>query len=155
MKFGISRELGLAMTTIQSWTSHLIGSYLWHEVPSFSGNMIRRVIRRAKGYFSDTGFACHLMRISSQEALLGHPSLGALFETLIVNEIKNGKQISSHSIRGLKAFSEDYPMATTILLYRGTEYRRINNNPCSYGIGISICFSKGIDAMKIIFVYMG
>jgi predicted AAA+ superfamily ATPase len=31
--------------------------------------------------------ACHLMRISSPDALMGHPRLGALFETYVVQDI--------------------------------------------------------------------
>ena len=36
------------------------------------------------------------MRISSPESLLGHPSLGALFETLLVNEIKSMSTTFDH-----------------------------------------------------------
>jgi predicted AAA+ superfamily ATPase len=82
------RELGVAMTTAQKWSSHLINTYLWHEVNSYSGNTVKRIAKKSKGYLNDTGLACHLMRISSSEALLGHPSLGALFETFCVNQIK-------------------------------------------------------------------
>ena len=83
----MGRELGIAMTTAQHWVGHLNNTYLWHEINNYSGNSIKRLIKKPKGYLADTGLACHLMRISSIEALLGHPNLGALFETLCVNEI--------------------------------------------------------------------
>ncbi len=82
------RELGIAMTTAQKWSSHLSHTYLWHEVSSYSGNTLKRITKKPKGYLNDTGLACHLMRISSHEALLGHPSLGALFETYCLNQIQ-------------------------------------------------------------------
>lgn len=48
-------------------------------------------------------------------------------------EVKNSKRIDSSELQGLKAFLEDYPMATAIFLYRGQE-RIIENNilciPC-------------------------
>lgn len=43
---------------------------------------------KSKGYLSDTGLVCHGQRISSPEALGGHPLLGALFETAVVNDIR-------------------------------------------------------------------
>ena len=83
------RELGIAMTTVQKWSGYLTSTYLWHEINSYSSNSLKRISKKTKGYLNDTGLACHLMRISSDEALLGHPQLGALFETLCVNEIKS------------------------------------------------------------------
>ena len=83
----VSKELGVAMMTGQKWLGHLQNTYLWHEIPSFSRNAAKRITRRAKGYFADTGLACYLMRITSKETLLGHPQRGALFETLGVNDI--------------------------------------------------------------------
>ena len=83
------RELGIAMTTAQKWSNHLVNTYLWYEVSSYSGNTVKRIAKKPKGYLNDTGLACHLMRISSSEALLGHPSLGALFETFCVHQIRS------------------------------------------------------------------
>lgn len=45
-----------------------------------------RVSQRAKGHVWDTGLACHMMRISSPEAVPGHPAFGALFESLVVGD---------------------------------------------------------------------
>lgn len=83
------RELGITMTTAQKWSGHLAATYLWHEINAYSANTLKRISKKPKGYLNDTGLACHLMRISSSQALLGHPQLGALFETLCVNEIRN------------------------------------------------------------------
>jgi len=83
------RELGIAMTTAQKWATNLISTYLWYEVSAYSTNALKRISKKPKGFLNDTGLACHLMRISSSQSLLGHPQLGALFETFCVNEIKN------------------------------------------------------------------
>lgn len=83
------RELGIAMTTAQKWAGHLTATYLWHEINAYSSNTLKRISKKSKGYLNDTGLACHLMRISSSQALLGHPQLGALFETFCTNEIRN------------------------------------------------------------------
>jgi predicted AAA+ superfamily ATPase len=83
----LGREIGISPSTAQDWLSLLINSYQLVTVPAFSGNLVKRISRKSKTYFTDTGFACHLMRINSYEGLLGHPAFGALFETFCVNQI--------------------------------------------------------------------
>lgn len=81
------RELGLSSTTVKRWRSRLMASYQWKEILPYYGNTIKRLTKKAKGYFGDTGLACFIQRIPSSMALAGHPHLGALFETYCVNMI--------------------------------------------------------------------
>lgn len=89
------RELGLAPATVQKWLGILKATYQWHESPGFSGNAVKRLSGKSKGYVADTGLACLLQRLSSLEALSASPLRGALFETWAVNEIR--KQCSTLS----------------------------------------------------------
>lgn len=45
-------------------------------------------------------------------------------------EVKNSSQIHPNSLRSLKTFREDYPEATVMLLYRGTEKIVVDNIAC-------------------------
>jgi len=45
-------------------------------------------------------------------------------------EVKHGRRFDSADLRGLRAFSEEYPEAETALIYRGDERRRIENIWC-------------------------
>lgn len=83
----LGRELGVSGPTAQRWLSTLHLTYQWREVWPYSGNLIKRVSKKRKGYISDTGMACYLQRIPTAEALLGHPMLGAFFESFCVNLI--------------------------------------------------------------------
>ena len=83
----LGRDIGLSAPSAKRWVGILRGTYQWLEIPAFSGNHIKRLSSRPKGYLSDTGLACYLMRISSDQAVQGHPAFGALFETLVVTEI--------------------------------------------------------------------
>ena len=85
-KFG--RELGLAPATVQKWLGVLKATYQWHEVPAFSGNAVKRLAGKSKGYVADTGLACLLQRLTSVEALSASPLRGALFETWVVNGLR-------------------------------------------------------------------
>jgi predicted AAA+ superfamily ATPase len=83
----LGRELNLSSQTARKWLNMLLYSYQWIEVPPYSGNAVKRLSEKRKGYFKDTGLACHLMRITSPESLVTSLKLGALFETWVVNYI--------------------------------------------------------------------
>ncbi len=84
----LGREIGLTSPTAKRWLQILEGTYQWMHLPAFTGNLIKRVSSKPKGYISDTGLACHLSQLSSPKALGGHPMTGALFETAMVHEIR-------------------------------------------------------------------
>lgn len=84
----LGREIGITPQTAQRWLNLLTATFQWHEVSAFHGNAIKRVSAKHKGYFTDTGLACHLQMISSPKALSGHPALGSLFETFVYGEIR-------------------------------------------------------------------
>ena len=75
----------------------LTATFQWQEVPAYSGNAVKRISKKTKGHISDTGLACYLQRISSPQALAGHPLFGALFETAVVAEIR--KLVAAASVR--------------------------------------------------------
>jgi len=91
------RDIGLSAPSAKRWIGVLRGTYQWLEIPAFSANHIKRLSGRPKGYFGDTGLACYLMRISSDQAVQGHPAFGALFETLVATEIHKRLQPMSLS----------------------------------------------------------
>ena len=84
----LGRELGLSPQTAKRWLDLLKGTFQWHEIEPFSGNLIKRVSGKNKGYFSDAGHICYAQAISSPNALSGHPLLGAIFENAVVNEFR-------------------------------------------------------------------
>jgi uncharacterized protein len=84
----IGREIGATPQTARRWLDMLSATFQWHDVPAFSGNAVKRVSGKSKGYVSDSGLACHGMLISSPRALSSHPALGAIFETAVVSEIR-------------------------------------------------------------------
>jgi predicted AAA+ superfamily ATPase len=82
----LGRDIGLSSPSAKRWIGLLRGTFQWLEVAAFSSNHIHRLSGKPKGYLSDTGLACSLMRLSSPKAVQGHPAFGALFETLVATE---------------------------------------------------------------------
>ncbi len=84
----LAREIDITPATAQRWLHLIQYSYLWSELASLSGNTLKRITKKGKGIFADTGLACYLQRLSSPEALAGHPLFGALFETYCVTTLQ-------------------------------------------------------------------
>lgn len=83
----LGREVGISHQTAKRWIAALSSLYQWRQVNPYFANTIKRISETPKGYISDTGAACYLLRIFSPQALALHPSLGSLFETWVVNHI--------------------------------------------------------------------
>lgn len=94
----LARELAVDSSTVRRWLDILLTSGLLMELPAYSGNLGKRLIKRPKIYFTDTGLLCYLLGITSLEAFSRSPLKGALFENWVVSEIDK-----SHIHNGSKA----------------------------------------------------
>lgn len=84
----MGQKVGMSYQTAERWLMVLKATFQWYEVPAFSSNTIKKIRSKPKGYISDTGLACSLNMISSHKALMGHPMMGAFFETAVASEIR-------------------------------------------------------------------
>lgn len=84
----LGRDLGIHPATARDWLNLLKESFQWLEHPAYTGNAIKRISLKPKGYFADTGQVCFSQAISTPNALGGHPLWGPIFETAVVNEIE-------------------------------------------------------------------
>jgi len=82
----ISREIGVTFTTAKRWLSLLETGYQVLLLYPYYKNLGKRMIKRPKIYFTDTGLASYLLGINTSENLLQGPFFGPLFETLVVTD---------------------------------------------------------------------
>jgi len=72
-----------------AWLSVLIaGDIVYLLEPYNEISISKRIVKRPKLYFSDTGLACYLARLNSGEILEASSFTGRFVETYIINEIK-------------------------------------------------------------------
>jgi len=83
----LARELGLTPQTAQRWLDILKATFQWFEIPAYSGNLLKKVSNKPKGYIADTGLACSAQAISTPKAIGGHPLWGSMFETAVAVEL--------------------------------------------------------------------
>ena len=84
----LGRDIGVTPQTAKRWLAVLKATFQWFELPAYHSNTIKKISLKPKGYFADTGLVCYLNRISSPDAVGGHPIIGALFETIVFAEIR-------------------------------------------------------------------
>ncbi len=84
----LGRELGLHPGTARRWLDVLAATFQWFEISSYSGNAVKRVSEKPKGYIADTGTLCAALAVSAPSALPAHPLFGAVFETAAAGEVR-------------------------------------------------------------------
>ncbi len=65
----LSSEVGVSVNTIKSWLSVLQASYIIKMLAPFYENMKKRLTKTPKLYFCDTGLACYLLGIETEQQL--------------------------------------------------------------------------------------
>jgi predicted AAA+ superfamily ATPase len=97
-------DIGVTVNTIKSWLSVLKASGIVHLLQPYHQNVTKRIVKRPKLYFMDTGLAAYLTDWNTPAQLLAGAMSGAIFETFVVAEIlksysHNGKQASVYYYR--------------------------------------------------------
>ncbi len=83
----LANDCGVSHNTVKAWISVLEASYIVFLLQPHHRNFNKRLIKRPKIYFYDTGLCCSLLRIENQNQLNNHYLKGALFENLILAEL--------------------------------------------------------------------
>ncbi|MDR2588703.1 MAG: ATP-binding protein [Spirochaetales bacterium] len=83
----MARDAGIAPNTAKAWLSLLETSGIVYLLRPYHRNITKRLTKRPKLYFMDTGLCAYLTRWTSPETLEAGAMSGAFFETFVVQEI--------------------------------------------------------------------
>lgn len=86
----LAKDVEIDRKTADGWLSILVSSGLVYLLHPYSGNTIKRIIKRPKLYFMDTGLACYLTLWNNPRALEMSAMAGAMFENYVISEIIKG-----------------------------------------------------------------
>lgn len=91
----LARDTGVSHVTVGNWISTLETSYILFQLQPYFKNFGKRLIKRSKLYFHDSGLLCHLLGIRKSNIDPVHPMWGHVFENMIVGElIKQNEHLS-------------------------------------------------------------
>lgn len=140
----LAKEVEVDSKTISSWISVLEATGIIFLLQPFYNNALKRVVKRSKLYFMDTGLAAYLSMWSSPDVLELSPVAGNMFETYVVSEI-----VKSYCFNGLDPHRYLY-------YYRDTTQREIDllllKDNVIYPIEIKKSTSPGAKATKNFYV---
>lgn len=84
----ISRSAGLPQTTLKRYMALLQATFLLRDVPAWSGNIGKRLVKSPKLTITDTGLMGSLMGIDAARLEIEPNVLGRLTETFVLNELR-------------------------------------------------------------------
>ena len=123
----IGRSLGVAHTTARRYLDVLCGAFLARQLPPWFENVGKRLVKSPKVYVRDSGLLHTLLRLPDEEALAGHPKLGASWEGFALEQVL-----------GLTGERDAYFWAThggaeldLLLMRRGRRYGLPRRRACS------------------------
>ncbi len=83
----LASECDISLNTVKSWLSILEASFIIFLLKPYHKNFNKRLVKKPKLYFYDTGIASHLLGIEKADQLSTHYQRGNLFENFVVLEI--------------------------------------------------------------------
>lgn len=83
----LANDVGVDQKTVKQWISILEASYIVYLLKPYHNNFNKQLLKTPKLYFYDTGLACSLLGITSQEQLHTYYARGALFESMVITEL--------------------------------------------------------------------
>ena len=90
-KADLAKVIQVDAKTIGRWLNVLEASAMVFLLPAWSRNIGKRLIKRPKVYFLDSGLASYLIGIESEAQLSSSPLYGAIYENWVVSEILKNK----------------------------------------------------------------
>lgn len=83
----VAQSLAVSYKTVNSYMDYLVGSFLIRRLEPFHANIKKRLVKRPKVYWRDTGLLHALMQVRDIDHLLGQPWVGASWEGFVIEQI--------------------------------------------------------------------
>lgn len=81
------RAFGVAHTTVRRYLDLLTAVYVVRQLQPWHENIRKRQVRSPKVYVADSGILHALLGLSTREAVLSHPKVGASWEGFVVQQV--------------------------------------------------------------------
>lgn len=88
----IGESLGLTYHTINRYVDHLEDAFLVRRLPAFHANIRKRLVKRPKLYWRDSGLLHSLLGVGGFDQLLRQPWVGSSWEGHVIEQIMTAMQ---------------------------------------------------------------
>jgi len=84
----LGNALGVSNQTVKNYIDLLESTYMVHVVQPYTSNLGKRLVKSPKVYVADAGIVATLLGIRSFDELSGHPAFGAIWEQIVLSNLK-------------------------------------------------------------------
>jgi predicted AAA+ superfamily ATPase len=84
----LGNVLNISNQTVKNHIDLLESTYMLYVVQPYLANLGKRLVKSPKVYVSDAGIVSTLLGIKSFQELSGHPAFGAIWEQIVLSNIK-------------------------------------------------------------------
>ncbi len=77
----------MSYKTVKGYIDILTDFYMVRQLPPWSGNTKKRLVKAPRLYLRDSGLMHRLLTIVDFDSLLGHPAIGASWEAYVVEQV--------------------------------------------------------------------
>ena len=158
----LASDCGVSQPTAKAWASVLEASFIAFRLPSYHGNVSKRLIKMPKLHFYDTGLACWLLGLRNTAQLDLHPLRGAIFESWVVSEItkqryNRGESNGIHFFRDRAGLESDVLVQgrKTLKLVEVKAGQTIASDWAANSLRIREMFARMKQAVSCVVVYGG
>ncbi len=100
----IGRALGLTYHTVNAYLDYLEGAFLLRRLPAYHANVRKRLVKRPKVYWRDSGLLHALWDVNGTADLFRHPMVGASWEGYVIDQVltalqQSGRRFSASHLR--------------------------------------------------------
>lgn len=83
----LASSLGVTHPTIRRYVDLLTELFMVRQLPPWSGNSRKRLVKSPKVYVRDSGLLHRLVQVPDDETLQGHPIVGASWEGFVIEQL--------------------------------------------------------------------
>jgi len=84
----LGNALGVSNQTVKNYIDLLESTYMVYAVQPYTSNLGKRLVKSPKVYVADAGIVATLLGIRSFNELSGHPAFGAIWEQIVLSNLK-------------------------------------------------------------------
>ncbi|MBW1994606.1 MAG: ATP-binding protein, partial [Deltaproteobacteria bacterium] len=116
----VGQSLGISYHTVNNYLDYLIGAFLLRQLPAYQANIRKRLVKRPKLYWRDSGLLHALLNVPDERTLLVQPWVGASWEGYVIEQALGelsslGRNFSAYYFRTSGQYELD------LVLYIGKE----------------------------------
>ena len=128
----IGRSMALSYHTVNHYMDYLEGAFLVRRLAPFRGHLRKRLDKRPKVYWRDTGLLHALMNVADEDSLLNQPWIGASWEGYVIEQVLAALQQADRLFEAYHFRTSDQRQID-LLVQLGTELwaieSRLTTNP--------------------------